>query len=236
MYTLEYIAHTSMAYGRNTIKKLTCHPQRASALFFKQASCHPRVGGGVGLALGTGLALGAGVGVGLGAGLGVELGIGLGTGMGAGLGVGLGAGLGTGLSLGVGTAAGLSLGIGLGETVVGLGTAVGFTLVFTVEGLAVPRRVLPRAGVRGVVVTSAGVGPASAGLVTSVPVAAGTGCGARGLRRLLATVRDGVNEHVCVEPATGISVRRSPFFRARSEITCGAVADMPAVGVPVSPA
>jgi hypothetical protein len=33
MYTLEYIAHTSMAYGRKTIKKLTCHSQRASALF-----------------------------------------------------------------------------------------------------------------------------------------------------------------------------------------------------------
>jgi hypothetical protein len=140
----------------------------------------------------VGLALGAGLGVGLGAGL--ALGAGLGVGLGLALGAGLGVGLALGAGLGVGTGAGLSLGIGLG-TVVGLGTAVGFTVVFTVEGLAFPRRVLPRAGVRGVV-TSAGVGPASAGLVTSVPVAAGTGCGARGLRRLLATVRDGVNEHL----------------------------------------
>ena len=191
----------------------------------------------MGLGLGVGLALGAGLapGVGLALGVGLSLGVGLALGVGLSLGVGLGVGLGNGLSLGVGIGAGLSLGVGLGA-VVGLGTVVGFTVVFTVEGLTFPRRVLPRAGVRGVVV-SAGVGPASAGLVTSVPVAAGTGCGERVLLRLLATVRDGMNEHVFVEPATGISVRRSPVLRARSETTRGAVAGMPAaVGVPVSPA
>jgi len=119
-------------------------------------------------------------------------------------------------------------------TAAGLGGVVGLTVVFPVAGLTFPRRVLPRAGVRGVV-TSAGVGPASAGLVTSVPAAAGTACGERG-PRFLATARDGMNEHVCVEPATGINVRRSPLLRARRETICGAVvAGMPAVGVPVSP-
>jgi hypothetical protein len=82
---------------------------------------------------------------------------------------------------------GLSVGDGLG-TADGLGVG---TTGFTGADLVVPRRVLFFDGFAGPV-TSAGDGPASAGLATSVAVGV-TGCGRR--VRLLATARAGVNEH-----------------------------------------
>lgn len=83
----------------------------------------------------------------------------------------------------------------------------------------IPRRVFLR-GFAGAV-TSPGAGPTSAGLATSVPVAAGVICGVRPLRLALAAA--GVNEHVLVDPDIGINVSRSPLFRPLSEITVGVV-------------
>ena len=80
------------------------------------------------------------------------------------------------------------------------------------------RRVLPRrvrAGFAGAV-TSEGAGPASAGLATVAPVAAGV------CRERRAIARPGANEH-CVPPETGINVKRLPDFRARNETIVGAV-------------
>jgi hypothetical protein len=91
---------------------------------------------------------------------------------------------------------------------------VGLTGV-SVRDLDEPRRVFFL--VAGFV-TSAGAGPASAGLATSVPVAAGV----RRVRRF-ATVRAGVNEQVCAAPGTDVRVNLSPVLRALNEITVGVV-------------
>ena len=76
--------------------------------------------------------------------------------------------------------------------------------------LVLPRRV--RAGLAGVV-TSAGAGPASAGVVTVGPVMAAF---CRERREL-----PGVNEHRIVLPGTDVSVKRLPEWRARNETICG---------------
>lgn len=62
-------------------------------------------------------------------------------------------------------------------------------------------------------VTSAGAGPASAGVVTVAPVAAAF---CRERREL-----PGVNEHRIVLPGTDVSVKRLPEWRARNETICG---------------
>ena len=89
-----------------------------------------------------------------------------------------------------------------------LGIAAG--VVVDWPRLVLPRRV--RAGFAGVV-TSAGAGPASAGVVTVAPVAAAF---CRERREL-----PGVNEHRIVLPGTDVSVKRLPEWRARNETICG---------------
>lgn len=179
----------------------------------------PDVGLGVGLGLGPGVGLGVGLAVGVGSGLGVGLTVGLGVGAGVGLAVGLGLGIGDGLV--VGTGVGLSVG-----TVVGTGLVLGTAELGTVAGVGAVLLLVPRRGLLrrvGCGVTSPGAGPASAGLLTSVAVAAG--CAVRRLRRVLATFLDGVKEHLTLEPATGVNVKREPIFRARSDITGDVVVD-----------
>jgi len=126
--------------------------------------------------------LGEGVGVGLGDGLGVASGVGVAVGdpLGLGLGIGIGLCVGTGVSVGVGGGAGEVLGDG---TVVGLALGV---------DLEVPFRVFLPLGVAGAI-TSAGDGPASAGLATSAPTAAGAAGSDFGVLLLL-VARPGVNE------------------------------------------
>ena len=83
-------------------------------------------------------------------------------------------------------------------------------------------RLLPRRVV-GDVVVSVGTGPASAGLLTSAPVAAG--CAERRVRRFPATPRDGANEHLTLDPGTALNVNRFPLLFARNEITGDAVVE-----------
>jgi len=157
--------------------------------------------------------------------LGAGLGDGLGDGFGDASGDGLGEGLALGDPLGVGFGLGVGLGLGLGGT--GLGSCFGTVSVgVTVTGgvsagavvRVVERRLFFRVGVVGFVM-SAGAGPASAGLDTSAPVAAGA-CVERRVR-LLAIFEPVVNEHGW-PPATDDSVNLFPLLRPLSETMAGA--------------
>ena len=138
----------------------------------------------------------------------------MGVGVGEGLPSGLGAGLGVGEPLGDGTGLGVCAGTGLSGTGCGIGAFAGAG-AGAAGGGVLARLVLPLRGAG--VATSAGDGPASAGLLTVVPdagvVTASTAC-------RLAVLLPGTNEQLTFEPATGISVSRLPLFFARSEITC----------------
>ena len=126
--------------------------------------------------------MGVGLGDGLGDGLGVASGVGLAVGdpLGLGLGIGIGFCVGTEVSVGVVVGAGEVLGVG---TVVVLALGVDFEGAF---------RVFLPLGVAGAI-TSAGAGPASAGLATSAPTAAGAAGSDFGVLLLL-VARPGVNE------------------------------------------
>ena len=152
--------------------------------------------------------MGEGLGDGLGDGLGVACGVGVAVGepLGLGLGIGIGLCVGTGVSVGVGGGAGEVLGDG---TVVVLALGV---------DLEVPFRVFLPLGVAGAM-TSAGDGPASAGLETSAPTAAGAAGSDFGVLLLL-VARPGVNEQGWAGSA-GDNVSRSPDFRPRKETTVG---------------
>jgi hypothetical protein len=129
------------------------------------------------------------------------LGDGLGEGLGDGFGDASGDGFGVGLPLGDALGVGFGLGVGVGLGGIGLGSCAG-TVSVGVTGTG--------AGIVGVVVlfferrvvllgfagpvTSAGAGPASAGLETSAPAAAGIVCVERRVRRL-AILEPVVNEH-----------------------------------------
>jgi len=160
---------------------------------------------GLGLGLGDapGDGSGDGLAVGLGLGLGLPLGLGLGLGFGLDLGVGLGLGVcvGSGLSVAVGTVAGLSVGAVAGAD--GIAASAFEVLVFFVL------RVGPG-------FTSLGAGPASAGLATCVPTAAGTP--APFILRF-ATVRPGVKLHGCTAASTEVNVSLSLDLLPLSEIT-----------------
>ena len=80
-------------------------------------------------------------------------------------------------------------------------------------------------------VTSAGAGPASAGLETSAPVAAGIVCVERRVRRL-AILEPVVNEHGW-PPDTGDSVNLLPVLRPLSETVVGAAIGVVVVAVAV---
>ena len=95
-----------------------------------------------------------------------------------------------------------------------VGTADGAVRAFD---FAVPFRVVFAGAVEGVV--SAGVGPASAGLATSVPVGAVISVF---LLRRLAVARPGVNEHGCAG-STDVSVKRFPDLRPLKETIVGVV-------------
>jgi hypothetical protein len=155
--------------------------------------------------------LGEGLGDGLGDGLGVASGVGVAVGepLGLGLGIGIGLCVGTGVSVGVGGGGG-----GAGE-VLGDGTVVVLALGVDLE---VPFRVFLPLGVAGAM-TSAGDGPASAGLETSAPTAAGAAGSDFGVLLLL-VARPGVNEQGWAGSA-GDNVSRSPDFRPRKETTVG---------------
>ena len=85
--------------------------------------------------------------------------------------------------------------------------------------LEVPFRVFLPLGVAGAI-TSAGAGPASAGLATSAPTAA-AGAADSDFRVLLLTVaRPGVNEQGCAG-SVGDNVSRSPALRPLIETTVG---------------
>lgn len=105
------------------------------------------------------------------------------------------------------------------------GVSVGF-VVGVVVRLVLPRRL--RAGFAGVV-TSVGVAPASAGLATVVPAAAGV------CRERRAILRDDENEHGIVAPGTDVNVRRLPDLCARNETICGGVAAAAPAVVVVAP-
>ena len=117
--------------------------------------------------------------------------------MNLGLGLGLGVGLGIGsLGEGLGIAVGDGIGVGLP---LGVGDGLG-------DGVCI-----------GIVIgLSAGV---AVGFATSVPVAAGCR-----LRRLRAILLPGINEHLCIAPATGERVNLLPLLRARIETIIGAAA------------
>lgn len=111
--------------------------------------------------------------------------------------------------------AGVSVGGVVG--VVGFGVGIVVVLAPGVD-LEVPFRVFLPLGVAGAM-TSAGAGPASAGLATSAPTAAGAADS--DFRVLLLLVaRPGVNEHGWAE-STDVNVSRSPDFRPLNETTVG---------------
>lgn len=162
------------------------------------------------------------------------MGAGLGDGLGDGFGDASGDGVGEGLLLGdpLGDGLGLGVGVGLGGT--GLGSCFGIVSAgVTVTGgvsagavvRVVERRLFLRVGVAGLVM-SAGAGPASAGLATSAPVAAGS-CVERRVR-LLAIFDPVAKEHGWAAD-TGDRVNRFPLLRPLSETIVGA-----AVGVVVA--
>jgi hypothetical protein len=139
-----------------------------------------------------------------------------------------GDGVGAGLPPGDGLGDGLGLGVGVGLGGIGLGSCFGIVSAgVTVTGgvsagavvLVVERRPVFRVGVAGLVM-SAGAGPASAGLATSAPAAAGA-CVERRVR-LLAMLEPVLNEHGW-PPDTGDSVNLLPRLRPRSETIVGAV-------------
>ena len=157
--------------------------------------------------------------VGPGEGLGDGLGAGDPSGDGDGAGEPLGVGLGLELGLGLGFCSGGIAGLSAGVTVTGVGFAAGtFAGVCDVVRALVFLRLFFVVGVAGAVI-SAGVGPAAAGLATSVPTAAGIVL----FVRRLAIVRPVEKEQGCAA-STDVNVSRLPLLRPRSEITAGVVA------------